>query len=82
MKKKVTIEFDLDSDEYNIDYGEDGISGEEFGVMLNCVINETIVNNIMPIQGVLYLLGDLVGAMVDHQEELQEDSTPMDDLLN
>lgn len=83
MKKTVSIEFDVDSDEYTINYGKDGIDGKEFGHMFNCIVNEAITENVMPIQSMLYLMGDLVGDMVEYQQELEsQEKTPIEKLLN
>ena len=79
MERTVSITFDVDKDEYRVNYG-DGITYQELAHVFLAFANETLDAGVIPISDMLRIIADMADTLVDEaredgekKEELEEE---------
>lgn len=72
MERTVSITFDVDKDEYRVNYGEGGITYQELAHVFLAFANETLDAGVIPISDMLRIIADMADTLVDEAREDDE----------
>ena len=77
---KIVINMDVKENTYSIDFTNDGngITYEEAVFALCGLCEEFVKADVFPLQSLLYLMGDIIGEIVDNDmDDDEEESSPV-----
>ena len=73
MKKTISITFDVERDEYKVNYGDYGITYQELAHVFLAFANESLEAGVIPISDMLRIIADMADTLANEAREDNEE---------